>query len=434
MEFGPSSDEPPLIRFPDDVRTLPLHPDTDRSPLEYLPERRGVVRFELAKTLKMNGAIEGFTTEELERIRGVTDVHELDVDPKPCISREEFLAYAEERCTLENEGEALVVSYDGAVYSPSFSQPLGAGKALYRDHHHPEDLPGTRSACRQLLQDVKDGTLIPREKMHLAHRITQRVRDCDQDIAASHYIVKNWRTLTVDPDAMRRMERLIELEDKLDIHAGLVPVHFENEQEKELFEIQTWIFEPYSAWCKNGKKAEDIRSTLLTMDERIDRYMRGEAERKEADWHCEKIEAGIGWIMIEGKGSGAQARHKLCEHYRVVTLATQDGERWRYSIGQVAEEFLPSRKMPLQLDLPALCDYLNGVEALRGNTRDKWGGRTNVIGSPQESLSMISPQEMTEIIKRFLHPERPPTKGKARMHLGMTRGNIQRTLAGMMVA
>lgn len=354
----------------------------------------------------------GYDPKDVERIMEASDTFVTTIEPRQKQTRERYLERCEEEMGLVETNDDEVhafVEYDGATISPSFHHAVQKHEVHYLDHHHPDDAPGTRSCCHQMMSAVESGNFVRTRNLLKKHVIHERFVDCDQDVCLTRWLMRNWRKLLANPELMEKIRPLVEMEDELDIYAGFVPIDFENEQESELYHTQAWIFEPYDAW-KNAKKPDgEMESVMQAVMQRIDRFVDGTAEPGKIDKTFVELARGQWWIRID-ETSGSQARQDLMNSVRVVTIsADMDDGFYRYSISQVHEDFVPTSTVPVTADLEGMCECLNQLEGIPPESTDKWGGRKGiVIGSPQGRHSRIPPERLDKIVQFFLYPLTPP--------------------------
>jgi hypothetical protein len=421
MNTESSSDEPPLLSLHVQAHDDSSHPersplgiftvDDDVQPAIFSLQRLTALRCE---TLEEQPA---YTPKDLETICAVQDAFEMTVSPNCSMSKDEYLAWAEEKMgepgATDDGKRHVFLSYDGAVHSVSFMHEAQEHRILYFDHHHPDDPHGTRSCCHQTLTAIENGSFIAAADAAIPHVIHERMIDCDQDVCLTQWLSRNWRKLLADPSLLEKMRALVEMEDTFDIYAGFVPVDFDDPEQDTLFRQQVWIFEPYSAWRKNGKAADALEMAMVMneVSKRIDAYAAGTAQLGEIDTDYKELDSGFGWMMID-EASGQQAKHELLNEARVVIAVADLGDnRWRHTISQVDEEFLPMTVVPVAADLEGLCEYLNYIDGIAPDATDRWGGRKGiVIGSPKQAKSGIKPETLTKIVESFLYPQLPPSK------------------------
>lgn len=419
MDLGPTPDEPPLLRLFSHAAEEREVAVSEHSPV--LPFRVADTILSVAKGTETRLSIAvtdaRYQAEDCEGLTEIEDTFMTELDPNHVFTREEFAVWAEGTesvaGTTHDDTHRISLSYDGAVRSVSFERRLRQSRLLYFDHHHPDDPPDTNSCCKQMLAAIEEGHFIPVADSRVPHLIRERLIDCDEDVCLTRWLSRNWRKLLANPEILERVRPLVELEDQLDVYAGMVPIDFSDTAEGTLFRQQVWIFKPFSLWRKAGKKPDEMLAVLEEVGKRLDAYAEGNAQLEEVDTNYTELSGGFGWKMID-EGAGQQARQELINESRIVmTTREVESERWRYTIGQVHEKFLSLRDMPVMIDLEGLCEYLNLLEKIPAEATDRWGGRKGiVIGSPKKSNSTLDPERLTEIVKMFLYPQNPPGKQK----------------------
>lgn len=277
------------------------------------------------------------------------------------------------------------IALDGFVFgAPRFHEEV-TGPYINFNHHEEVDRLGTRATCAQVLMAVRQGLFKKFEKSTEVF-----VNDCDQDVCLSWFILNNYWLAenTVNP----RLNRLVHIADMLDTCAGTYPFHEDMPIIKEI----SWVFEPYTKFRLSGqlhkKNAEEYKSIITDVENRIMKHVVGEGEEIELDTRIEILGTGKNGAFTVIKEVGKDSRFALPSQKINAFVSVLDSTlgRYRYTIGKTSM-FYP-------FDIPKILAKLNEVE---GGT-DKWGGSNTVGGSPRVAGSKLSPDEVKDIINSLI--------------------------------
>jgi hypothetical protein len=212
------------------------------------------------------------------------------------------------------------------------------------------------------------------------------VNDCDEDVCLSWFLLKHhhWAGQAMNP----LLNRLVALEDALDSTAGAYPFPVDLPALREL----AWVFQPYREFHLGGgldkREAVSYTAVIEDVEGRIGRYLTGKGDELPLDTRYERIGGGTGWVMVKEIGSQARTGMFADGIQAYCSVREKAPGRWVYTIGRLSP-FIP-------LDLPKLTATLNELE---GCTEDRWGGGNTIIGSPRNSGSKLSPEELSKIIR-----------------------------------
>jgi hypothetical protein len=378
------------------------------------------VRSGIWEALKPSQAMPAFgiLPEDTEAVRGVLDEFHYDCRPGETMTQERFLKWAEDinkRRAPDDDSVFVFLGPDGSVQgvTEKFESKPGFPRAVVvkHNHHDPLDPPDTPSSAMQLLRDLEQGRFVPIADAKRRHVFHMYLENHDEDMDSYVWLVKNWRKIYTDPNLHARVAEFLKLQDTLDKNAGLVPVWFDAREGTDeaaralLIRQNMWVFQPYAS----APKGTDLESgpmldVIRQVCDRLDAFARGEAGLLDPDTRHVLIAEGDGWCMYDGAKSGKHAKFELSKNHRVVIRAdiTRNGTyHYGYSIGQVAEEFLPMDRVPHQADLTALSAHMNTLEDIDETEEDKWGGRRNVIGPPKLRKSSLSHDRLIEEFLKF---------------------------------
>jgi hypothetical protein len=276
------------------------------------------------------------------------------------------------------------IAVDGYCRGSPRSTPDGL--ILNINHHEDCDRIATRSSCAQALHLVKMGLF--QTFTYQGHRRADvYVNDCDEDVTWTTYILRN--PAHIDRP---RLKAMVQLEDLLDMSAGLYPI----KKRWHLLKKLVWVSEPYYE-AKSDKSlhrlgADAMTDMLETMHRRIRDTLFGRGKELEPDTRFEEVEEFDGWSYIREIGRHARygIAHKGISAF--VSHVAKCGSRDRYVIVR-RSRFISG--FPLE----RICDMLNEEEGIAASSIDRWGGSDNIIGSPREKASSLAPKRVIEIVK-----------------------------------
>jgi hypothetical protein len=334
------------------------------------------------------------------------------------LQRKEFVANEKIRVVMESDTHSLSfdkfcekaprgsIALDGIV--KGVTQFNENGPWMNIDHHSEK----TKSTAAQIEDFILKNQLGAFEK---DGKISANlyVNHCDEDVCLSLFLLKYAHI----PEIINheKMQRLVKINDNLDIAGGMYPYAADSPDLKEV----TWVMEPYQQFMLNkgttGKYSSDEdRNTAYLgvvgqVEERIISYLTGEAEAKIREYkpktEFEKIEHDHEdqWTFVknlEAQGRTKMARDKI-PAYVYLKNYDEKARKYYYSIGKLSESVD-------YFDLPKFYELLNGAEAAKvtdpnniKNDTNKWGGSTIVGGSPPLG-SVLSPEEIIKIINQYI--------------------------------
>jgi hypothetical protein len=296
-------------------------------------------------------------------------------EPRKTVNWEQFLAYP-----------PYSIAVDG--YCAGRAGSSEDGLILNIDHHDECDRLATRSSCDQALCLVKMG-LYETFRRDGKREATIYANDCDQDVALATYILLN-------PDHADRpkLKGLVRLEDLLDMSAGLYPI----KRRWHLLRQLIWITEPYTqaraSGALHGLDAEGMAALVQAMHRRIKATLFGRGKDIDLDTRFEVIAEHAGWQFIREIGQHARLGMGEKGIKAFAVHVADEGERHRYVIGRLSA-FIP-------FPVPAFCEDLNKAEGIPKGALDRWGGAENIIGSPRQGGSSLSPDTIAEIVNARL--------------------------------
>ncbi|HTM68033.1 MAG TPA: hypothetical protein VL426_01935 [Candidatus Binatia bacterium] len=304
------------------------------------------------------------------------NVH-LRCEPRKTVDWDEFSAYP-----------PYSIAIDG--YCSGLPRSSEDGLRLNINHHEDCDRIATRSSCAQAFHLVQMGLydMFSDENGPCA---TLYVNDCDQDVQWTTYALMNPDQIE-DPRFKFRIKELINLEDVLDMSAGLYPI----KKRWHLLKRLLWVSEPYTdVRCDgtlhrmDGKAMHDL---LRETHRRIRATLAGRGKEIEPDDRFEVIADFDRWQFIREVGKHARIGIAQKGLKAFVSLVSSNDGRARYVIVR-RSRFI--RWFPLE----EICRRLNEAEGIPEGDKDRWGGSDNVIGSPRQRGSKLKEDTVLLIVK-----------------------------------
>lgn len=305
----------------------------------------------------------------------------LYMNPKvPPVSWEEF---SENLSVFEN---SYAIALDGYVNGPPVFD--AKFKCANFDHHSGVCRFGTRSTCGQVYYAIKQGIFSCLKSKDGELHINVFANHCDEDVCLSWFLLK-WHF----PQIIERpaLARLVHHVDLIDSSSGSFPV------EKKIWEEIAWIFQPYREFRISGEidKQDSISylKVVEAVEARIMRYIFGKGKSIPIDTRYELLaevelaKSALKCVVV--KEVGPQARIGIAQNGipAYISVRVRPDDRWTDTIGRTSP-FLP-------INLFAAYDALNKVEE---NPDEKWGGGTDVGGSPRVKGTKLSPFEVAHVI------------------------------------
>lgn len=306
---------------------------------------------------------------------------------------------------FQEEHPPFSIAIDGFVMERSGWVMTSEGPYAWLDHHQRQEARlDLRATCAQVFLWLKMGLLEP-FKQQGKLRLNVYAHDADQDVALAWFLLSNYKL--VIGGRHKRLERMVELVDRLDTTAGTYPV---TREDLSTLEQMAWVFEPYTDRRVNGKIVklglDEAYKIVFAVEKRIQAYLDKEAKRIKLDLDYEEIGGGVGWKMI--RELGAQGRQgaimdgvkAYASHLGTFQLENSSIIRHRWVIGRLSDM--------IAFPVPELWDYLNKLEECPAE--DHWGESSMVGGSPRSRGSLLGPKELQKAINGFLKQKEKSNK------------------------
>lgn len=298
----------------------------------------------------------------------------LFVEPRVVYSWEHF----------RKEKEAFSIALDGFVDSPTVRDE--AGPYANYDHHTGVDRIATRSTSEQVHMEINLKLFdcfrykgIPTAQIF--------VNDPDEDTCLASWLLMHHEQ--VQDHRNPKINRLVYVEDRLDSTAGAYPFGDISMRRK-----MAWIFEPYTRQRFERKlhelSTEGMKTTIEAVHSRIDRYVIDDAEELVLEGEYTRVGGGKGWALVQETGSAARTALYNDGIDAFVSFIENGNGRWKYMYG---------RRSPwIQFPIPHLYEILNQRDSAVVNGTNRHGGSNTIGGSPRQTGSALSPQEIEKII------------------------------------
>lgn len=299
----------------------------------------------------------------------------LHVAPKvPPLTREAFCLTAPRNS----------VALDGYVYGGPWFDSKGPWCSM--NHHEEVDRLATRATCGQVLMAIRQGffsTFIPVGK----HQLHLWVNDCDEDVCLSVFLLRHgFLAKNVSNPALNR---IVFMEDAMDTTAGAYPFPPD--------EKLAWVFEPYRRFRLLGglerKNEDEFTGVICDVEERIMKYILGEAGKVDIDTSYETVINGGEWVMVRETGSHARTGIFGDGYQAYVSVRDRTNGRFTYTLGKVAF---------FRLDMQTVYNNLNALEETL-DSDDRWGGGNTTGGAPRVQGSKLLPEQVAKVINDNLN-------------------------------
>jgi hypothetical protein len=289
------------------------------------------------------------------------------------------------------------IALDGYVKGPPCFDRNGRGGTPREtfNHHEGVDPIATRSTCAQVLMALRQD-LFDTFRDGDGPRAYIYVNDCDEDVATAWTLLKHhyMADLTMNPI----LNRLVAMEDMLDCTAGAYPYPKDLPMLREL----AWVFEPYRQFRLSGeldkKDARSYKAVIEGVELRIMKHITGVGEEISLNTDF-KVERQVGnWVFVHEIGAQARTGMFANKIRQFVSVRGGSNGKWTYAIGKMG------RYQPVDMELLAV--HLNVAEGISPTSKDTWGGRNTIIGSPRVAASHLNPDQLAEALVSFEHEPR----------------------------
>ncbi len=300
---------------------------------------------------------------------------------------------------FERESSPHSIAVDGYVAGLTKKDTFTPRAAF--DHHHANRLY-TRNSAAQIWMEIRQGLIeVFRDEKGLCKFIAH-VSNCDEDDSSSILLLREPHLVL--RDTRRRLEKLIDLMDKIDTTCATYPMNLNDPDVQSVF----WITDPYREASQSKVLEEgDVKTYQDVMDQvaaRIKRYIAGTHRRQKADTRFDLLHQGEGWVMIHEKGKQARIGAISAGHKAIVSTRELANGHHSYVFTRISDNIN-------YFSLPFFAEQLRQIDQYK-----HWGGGDTVIGSDKNNGSTIAPDQMIKIVedlvlvsRRTLQEERKGT-------------------------
>ena len=286
---------------------------------------------------------------------------------------------------FEQESPSYSVAVDGYVAGLTRKNPLAPRIAF--DHHHANRLY-TRNTAAQIWMEIRQGLLEVFRDESGVIKFVAHSSNCDEDDSSSILLLREPHLVL--RDTRRRLEKLIDLMDKIDTTCATYPMNLSDPDVQSVF----WITDPYREADKSKilekKEVATYQDIIDQVANRIKRYIAGTHRRQKADTRFDLLHKGNGWVMINEKGKQARIGAIAEGHKAIVSARELANGNHGYVFTRISDNIN-------YFTLPTFAEQLKQVDLYK-----HWGGGDTVIGSDKENGSAIKPDQMIEMVESMV--------------------------------
>ena len=291
------------------------------------------------------------------------------------------------------------IALDGYVSGPTNHQI--DGRRLNINHHEGVNRLITKSTSSQIYFFIKQG-MIKNFFNSDNQKINVYVNDPDQDVCLSLWLLFNYKRIMKNDEPL--IEKLVEIEDKLDITGGTYPFDTNSKIMKEV----AWVFEPYIKSRYTNKLYTmtngEIKILIKEVLTRIDKYSQGKCKMTDLDTEYKLIQSNKDIHMIEE--IGPYARMKFIKNgINKIILVKKRNENYNYVLLKTNPFVLfPLEKIYAELnkiEKKQTGSFHSLSKNVKRKKNEKWGGSDLIGGSPRLSGSAIKPEKLIKLISRI---------------------------------
>lgn len=301
----------------------------------------------------------------------------LEVRPRVTVSWKEF-------CSLT---PPCSIALDGFVVGgPRWDERMLRANF---DHHSGVVREATMSTAMQVMFAIKGGLM-----ERLGGEASVWVNDPDQDTSLATWLLAR-HDLFDGVQSHPHINRLLALNDRLDITGGAYPMRLDD----EILAMHAWVFEPYTELRTSGRLATADETVMQNCIEathgRLSSVLMGQSGRRTIRQDVTVLHDSLHGYKILNETSGNEARYVMFAHGMnafVSLVATRPDGRFVYSIGR--------RSQYIDFPLEDIFVSLNHAEKLSGN--DEWGGSDIIGGSPRLAGSSLPWTHVQQVIDECL--------------------------------
>ncbi|HBR71581.1 MAG TPA: hypothetical protein DEA27_02090 [Candidatus Moranbacteria bacterium] len=277
------------------------------------------------------------------------------------------------------------IALDGMVLGgPRFDEAIMHANF---DHHDGVIRDATMSTCMQIYMAIKGGLMqsFREDGLPCLHIY---INDTDQDTAMAVWLLNNYN-LFEETQSIPSINRILALTNNWDITGGAFPVNLTEQVVRQ----HCWIFQPYTDLRKSGELSRAtegmMRDNIEAIMQRLNAALMGQAGEKTLDTRHEILYDSPLFKIVNEIG-GNEARYYLYGkgmNAFISLVAIREDGKYVYSVGRRSQYIL----FPVE----KLYDAFNFAEGL--SRTNGWNGSTIIGGSPRETGSGLSWQQLVDI-------------------------------------
>jgi hypothetical protein len=294
--------------------------------------------------------------------------------PRMSMTRDEFLQSA--------PGNSIAL--DGIVLGGPWFEP--ATNHINFDHHDCVVREATMSTAKQVYFAIKGGLM---DRLNATgNPIFIYINDTDQDTALAVWLLKNYKKFE-GVQSIPTINRLLELNDRLDITGGAFPMNLD----LELVGQHNWVFGPYTALRKAGMlreaSEEILQDNLDAVMARLDQFVMNRSGNLPLDTRHKILYDSPEFKIVDEIG-GNEARYHLFSKGMSAYISVinhRPNKRLDYTVGK--------RSRFDMFPVTSLYDDFNAVE--NRNRRTGFNGSDIIGGSNREHGTDLGWEQIRDI-------------------------------------
>ena len=257
------------------------------------------------------------------------------------------------------------------------------------DHHSGVVREATMSTAMQVMFAIKGGLM-----GRLGGHATVWINDPDQDTCLATWLLTHHH-LFDGIQSHPNINRLLTLNDRLDITGGAYPMRLDD----EVLGMHLWVFEPYQELRTSGAlaNADDavMRNCMDAVHARLNAALMGQHGLRALRTDATVLyDSPLGFKIVDETG-GNEARYALFSRGMnafVSVVSTRDDGRHVYSIGR--------RSRYINFPVTELCAKLSDADGLLDF--NGWGGSDIISGSSRQYGSGLSWEKVRDVIEAYM--------------------------------
>ena len=296
----------------------------------------------------------------------------LNIEPKTVKTWEQF----------NKQAQNYSIALDG--YVSDKTRYNSRNLKLNINHHENVNRLSTKSTSSQIYMLIKQGLM----SKFKDNDINIYINHSDEDICLALWLLLNYRRIIKKNEYL--IERLVDIEDKLDVTGGTYPFDPGSNAMKEV----AWVFEPYAKSRLSGMidnmNPNEMKLLINKVLARIEHYCNGRSKKINLDTRYKIIYSGKNWVMLEEIGSYSRLRFIRDGIKAFISVKKRKDGKYNY--------ILSKTNSFVEFSLERIYKILNKVENIKNN--NKWGGSDIIGGNLRTRGSKINPENLIRIINK----------------------------------